>query len=132
MSDGNCVTGCCAGGTAYIFSLLECTPLPSLPILFTSEVVGLSVRPPFKNMEAYQRIAHESFLPALKPSSCFQKFMVPSMENWPIFFWSNCFNSTSTSGSKSFHALAQVAQPQLVAARKKKVCGKPFLSILYR
>src|ERR1700729_3070959 len=117
--------------TWYMFSLLECTPLPSLPILLMSDVEGFSVRPPFKKMDAYHRIAHESFLPALKPSSCFQKFMVPSIENRSVFFLSNCFNSTSTSGSKSFQALAQVAQPQLVAARKKNVCGNFASASLY-
>src|SRR4051812_24474633 len=105
-------------------SLFECVPEPSLPILCTNECDGLSVKPPFKNIDAYQRIAQELFLPALKPIICVQKFIVPSIENWFIFCLSNCAISTSTSGSKFFQARAQVAHPQLVAARNINVCGR--------
>src|ERR1700743_3303014 len=95
----------------------ECTPLPSLPILLMSDLAGLSVSPSFKNIDAYQRMAHELFLPALNSFTCRQKFMVCSIEKRLIFSLSNCAISLSISGSKLFQALSQVAQPQLLAAR---------------
>ena len=70
----------------------------------------------FKKIEAYHLMAQLLFLPFLNSCICFQKFILLSIENAVLFFLSNCLIRMLISGSKFFHALPHVAQPQLVAA----------------
>src|SRR3989338_3759309 len=73
-------------------------------------------------------MAQESFLPSICLLSIVEYGYAPSRSNSSIsFFLSSSANSLAPFGSKTFQALAHVAQPQQSAPRRKNVSGNLFL-----
>src|SRR5690606_23793692 len=106
----------------------EWVPEPSVPVFWINEKRGYNTKPPLLNTERYQRIAQELILPALNCLTCFQKFSELSTLKAFLCFRVKSLVNSSISGLKCCQALSHVAQPQLLATRKKKDCGS-FLGL---